>query len=69
MTTRRRAPRRTLIGLAEAAELLDVSPRTLRRWVKAGRLPVTRLPSGRYKVALEDIERIAETTLIEPGAD
>ena len=69
MTTRNRAPRRKLIWPGEAAEQLGVSPRTIRKWISQGRLPVSKLPSGRYKVALEDIERIAETTLVEPEAN
>jgi molybdopterin-binding protein len=36
--------------VSEAAELLGVSDDTVRRWAEAGRLPVTRGPSGRQVI-------------------
>lgn len=42
-----------LLSAKEAAELIGVSTRTLARYVEAGKVPFTTLPSGhrRYRVA------------------
>jgi len=37
------APTARLIGSAELADWLGVSPRQVRRWVETGTIPVTRL--------------------------
>lgn len=50
--------RRRLISLAAAAEMLDISVRTLRRRIADGTLPAYRV--GRLlKVNPDDLERIA----------
>ena len=49
-----------LLSLQEAADLLGVHPRTLRRWIIAGRLPATLLPGrfgGEYRIAEDDLEQ------------
>jgi excisionase family DNA binding protein len=42
------APR--LINVAQAASLLAVSEKTIRRWIDAERIPYLRLPSGGYRI-------------------
>jgi excisionase family DNA binding protein len=68
MTTQRAAKRRSKppslpgewISLAEAADFLRVSPRTVQRLVKDGRLTAYRLrPSSPPRFKAEDIERAA----------
>ena len=50
-------PNRTvlLVGIPVAAELLDVSPGTLYRWIADGQFQYIELPSGVMKVSLEHI--------------
>lgn len=39
-----------LLTVAQAARLLRVSEKTVRRWIEADRIPYLRLPSGGYRV-------------------
>lgn len=52
--------------ISEAAELLGVSPDTLRRWTEQGRLPAAR-EEGRVVVAGRDLARLA-TQIAEEAA-
>lgn len=42
--------------LAEIAEVLRVSPRTVMRWADGGDIPVLILPAGRKRVSREQFE-------------
>jgi excisionase family DNA binding protein len=42
--------------MREVAEELGVSPKTIGRWVKAKKLEVIELPSGRHRVDREVLE-------------
>jgi excisionase family DNA binding protein len=55
-----RKPARRLINLRDVATELDVSIDTIDRFVRRGALPVVRLPSGRRRVAREDLDRAIE---------
>ncbi len=49
-----------LLSLQEAADLLGVHPRTLRRWIIAGRLPAVLIPGrfgGEYRIAEDALEQ------------
>jgi molybdopterin-binding protein len=46
------------IRLGEAAEILGVSPETVRRWADEGRLPAERSAGGQRLVRREDVSRI-----------
>jgi len=48
-----------LIPIGEAAELLNVSVYTLRRWDAKGRLAPIRLPSGQRRYRRADVEAVA----------
>jgi excisionase family DNA binding protein len=39
-----------LLRPSEAAEMLAISPRTLRRYIADGHVPVRRLPSGHMRI-------------------
>jgi len=39
-----------LLTVAQAADLLRVSEKTMRRWIDADRVPYLRLPSGGYRI-------------------
>ncbi|MGW3482099.1 helix-turn-helix domain-containing protein [Rhodococcus indonesiensis] len=40
-------PSKLAVPLSEAAAMLSVNPRTLRRYIAAGKVPAFRLPGGR----------------------
>lgn len=39
-----------LLTVAEAAALLKVNERTVRRWIEAEKVPYLELPSGSYRI-------------------
>jgi excisionase family DNA binding protein len=51
-------PDKSLLTTSQAADMLDVSRDTVARWIRLGQLPAVRLPSGRYRVRREDVERL-----------
>jgi len=57
-TPHRPAPR--LLKLHAVASELSISLDTVDRYIKKGQLPVVRLPSGRRRVAREDLDRAVE---------
>lgn len=44
------ASRPQLLTVKQAADLLNVSDRTIRRWIEAGKVPHLKLPSGGYRI-------------------
>jgi len=53
--------------IGQAAELLGVSPDTVRRWADSGRLPFRRGGGGRREFAGRELADFAATNLPEPG--
>jgi excisionase family DNA binding protein len=51
----------TYLTITEAADRLEVSSGTVRRWVREGRLPAITHPSGRRRIRPEDIDAILAT--------
>ena len=47
-----------LLTPAEVATVFGVSPRTVNRWIEAGRLVAVVLPSGRARVKRSDVEAL-----------
>lgn len=47
-----------LLAIGKAAELLNVSVKTLRRWSNAGKIPFIKTPTGHRRYRLEDIESL-----------
>ena len=55
------AMKKGLITVREAAKLFSVSPITIRRWDKAGKLKAFRHPMNNYRLyRLVEIRKIAE---------
>lgn len=52
------------VSVEHAAQLMDVSHWTVRRWITAGSLPAKKLPSGGLRIAVVDLEQIGE--LVRP---
>lgn len=46
--------------VSAAAVRLDVSPRTVHRYIVGGRLPATRLPSGHWRIAESDLRALLD---------
>jgi excisionase family DNA binding protein len=60
-----------LIGTADAAEILGVSSRTVKRLARAGELPYTiKMPgdTGAYLFLRRDVERIRDQRATGPAA-
>lgn len=51
---------RGYLDARDAARILDVSPDTVRRWAKAGRVRHVLLPSGRMRFYRADVEALLE---------
>lgn len=48
----------TLLTVTEVAELIGVKPKTVRRWIAQGELPVVRLNARMLRVRALDVERL-----------
>jgi excisionase family DNA binding protein len=46
------------VSTGEAARRLEVAPRTVLRWIKAGRMPARKDPGGRLKVSVQVVEAL-----------
>lgn len=51
----------TWLSIQEAAEQLGVNPRTVRRYIRLGRLGVSRISNKVVRIRLADIDRFMET--------
>lgn len=47
-----------LLTISQAAEILQVTAETLRRWDKAGKLTAIRLPGGHRRYRQSEIEAL-----------
>ncbi|MCT2059580.1 MULTISPECIES: helix-turn-helix domain-containing protein [Dietzia] len=54
------------IKVKEAAELVGVTPKTIRNWVDAGKIPGYRFGYNRMVVDLDDIEPLMSCQRITP---
>ncbi len=57
----------------QAAEVLSVSPDTVLKWVKAGKLRASRTLGGHFRIPFEELQRLAgaaavQVTQIQPAA-
>lgn len=48
------------VKVKDIADHCMVSQTTVRRWIKEGKLPAIRLPSGHYRINLRDFRRFLE---------
>jgi len=59
-----RANEDRLLTTAEAAAQLGCTAQTLRRWVRLGKVPAVKFPSGRFKFDPSDIESLLEPRVV-----
>ena len=59
MAKRAGKPRNEPIRIGQAAEMLGVSPDTIRRWVEAGKLRARRSRGGQRLIAVAEVTRLA----------
>lgn len=45
---------------AEAAEILKVCPRTIKRWIEAGKLPAKIISKKIVRIKREDLDKIGQ---------
>lgn len=48
----------TWLSIESAATYSDSSVFTIRRWIRIGLLPATKLPTRTYRIRREDLERL-----------
>jgi excisionase family DNA binding protein len=53
---------------AEVAELLSVSPKTVSRWAKEGKLPFLKTLGGHRRYPAAEIRQLAEELQVRPMA-
>jgi excisionase family DNA binding protein len=59
-----------LLTTREAAELLNVSARTVTNWIRRDRVPYLRLPGGEYRLPLEGLlDSLSGTYDIRPDVE
>lgn len=51
-------PRDDVLSTGPAAAYLGIGEQTLRDWVLGGRIPFIRLPSGRYRFRVVDLDEM-----------
>ena len=54
--------RKGLLSTGQAAKLLSVSPDTVLKWVKKGRVFAQKTPGGHHRLRLEDVERLKKAS-------
>lgn len=58
-----------LLSLAEAAEALNVSEITIKRYIYAGKLKSHKLPGGRHRIPRSELGRLLEGAEAPPAAE
>ena len=53
------------IGTAETARILSLTHETVIKFIREGTLKASKLPSGRYRIRLEDIEAMLEPVVTQ----
>jgi excisionase family DNA binding protein len=60
--------RSSYLQTAEVADLLHVSPKTVSRWAKEGRLPFLKTLGGHRRYPAAEIRQLAEGLRVRPTA-
>ena len=51
--------------VAQAAEFLQLNPMTILRWIKAGKLPASKLGKS-YRIAMKDVTKYLNDRKVKP---
>jgi len=60
--TPKRAGADRLLSTGKAARVLSVTPDTVLKWIKSGRLPALRTVGGHYRVDPDDLDRLVQSS-------
>lgn len=61
-------PEKRYLSRREVARLLEVSPHTVYRWTREGRIPYVLTPGGRRRYPREEVEKLVQTwTRVHPA--
>lgn len=55
--------KKNFLSRAEVARLLEVSPNTITRWAREGRLPFVLTLGGRRRYVRDDVEKLVKVLL------
>jgi excisionase family DNA binding protein len=53
------------VSTGQAAELCSVTPDTVLKWIKSGKVPANRTPGGHYRINKEIMQNIIETESLQ----
>ncbi len=59
--------RKRFLTTSQAARLLSVSPDTVLKWVKAGKLKSNRTLGGHFRIHTDDLENLSSLDIRDPG--
>ena len=62
-------PRDRFLKVAEVARALGVSPRTVRRWIRRGRLAALKASPRLFLVHPRDLDEMIERMRVRPGEE
>jgi excisionase family DNA binding protein len=49
-----------LVKVSSVAEIFGVQPRTVREWIKSGKIKATSTPGGQYRIPQSEVQRLAD---------
>ena len=55
------------VTTGKAAELCSVTPDSVLKWIKAGKLPASRTPGGHYRIRRSDLDIIVQPNIVSIG--
>lgn len=57
------------LSTGQAAKLCSVTPDTILKWIRSGRLPARRTPGGHHRVDRRDLDQLLRPALSSPKAE
>ncbi len=61
--------RKEFVSTGKAAELCSVTPDTVLKWIKSGKIPANRTPGGHYRIHRETLLGIVDSGKLQARAD
>ena len=62
---KQRSAEKEYVSTGQAAELCSVTPDTVLKWIKSGKIPANRTPGGHYRISTGTLHSIIETESLE----